>query len=73
MKWAVLWVWFAFPWNLGPFPMTPGWYSQSAYPSLAECQEVLDNTQPPWPIMGMVCLGAGEDPPGRLSEIEEAD
>lgn len=67
MTWWVLWAWFAFPWTFGGMPMTPGWFGWHAYPTMAECREAQGAAQPPWPIMGLTCLEAGEEPPGRLA------
>ncbi len=59
---VVLWLFFSLPWNLGPIPMSPGWYSAFVYFSMRECREAL-------PHMNRiaVCLEVNEKPHGEMS------
>lgn len=61
--WFVLWTWMAVPWNFGPVPMTPGWWSSLSFPpSYAEvgCRYAASTARKGG--VKAMCLPAGTEP-----------
>ncbi len=42
LKVWVLWVFFQTPWNFGPIPMSPGWWSATVTHSYEECVQLIE-------------------------------
>ena len=60
----VLWVLYTASWQIGPIPMTEGWFATKPYSSLAECVQAAVYIPHPW-----ACVSVENDPPGELAEV----